>query len=271
MDVFNSLTKNQQQKLVNIGLKSWYEVLGYTPFRIQRIVPFREHSEDSQVLYVLNGVLQSFHQRKNYFLLDIDTGSATIQLYFFRISPYTRKILYSLQGKVVQTTIRKSSGFWSIDRLSEFKGDSGSRNFILGKGDPDNHYLVPVYHSQGALKSAFFETVHRRQSPSSYRLDIKGLLPENNLLPEVLNLYPIHHPTSLHDWQKHVREWKLFNLYLRFSLVTYHEKQRNHKRQGKAINIDLDFLKGFTSDLPFELSPSQKLTIWELLQEISVD
>jgi RecG-like helicase len=57
-------------------------------------------------------------------------------------------------------------------------------------------------------------------------------------------------------------------VYLRLNLINYLSSEASQKQAIKS-KLDLDFLKSFTSNLDFELTMSQKNSIWEILKEIT--
>jgi RecG-like helicase len=272
MDIFTKLTENQRQKLVKVGIRSWYQLIGYLPYKLDQIKPFGSYVSNDSSYQLLEGILESFSQPKNYFLVKIRHLKGLEELYFFKTSPFTRKMLYALQGKEVQALVQRRGVFFSLDKIAEKRSKRVDNVFVIGSSDPQKTYLVPKYPAKGILKSAFFEMLHRSKKQSDYVLDLRGLVPDDQaLIPKVLDLSTIHQPKSTKDFYMGLRTWKLFNLFLRFSLVRYHEIEQKHDKSAIGISVDIEFLKSFTSKLPFELSQSQKQAIWEVLGEMSVE
>ena len=100
-------------------------------------------------------------------------------------------------------------------------------------------------------------------------INITGLVPKNTIIPQIINLSNIHKPATRQQHFDAFNQWVAFKVFLKIALIQYLEQNKQQKMAKTAI-LDKLFLQRLTSNLPFELSSSQKNTIWDILKEIMI-
>jgi RecG-like helicase len=83
----------------------------------------------------------------------------------------------------------------------------------------------------------------------------------------VINLEKAHKPTNYQDYKNTLDHWISFQVYLKIATNRF-LSQQTQEQFGLASKLDLNFLKSMSQALPFTLSDSQKLAIWQLLQDL---
>jgi RecG-like helicase len=267
----SEISKNQREKLESIGINSLYDLITLLPMDFVPILPFDKFSNNPQprTKYLFQAKLIDVERRqgsfKPYFYLTLQSETKRIQAYYFASSSWTMKSLEV--GNEFQFLLIHSNGFWQVEKMVLTK-DFVSANFILGSAEMSEHLLCR-YHKRGIFMSQFFEQVHSQLLSHHYLLNLEGLVPDNNLIPKVLNLNLLHHPRSILEYQQGVKDWVAFKVFLKISLVQYLETEKEQK-MARAGVLDPQFLGSMISKLPFELSESQLQTTNEILVEIMV-
>lgn len=269
-DLTKILTPARTAKLKQAGVTSLFDLLTTFPRRLQKVEPlttlYNQSKADSQ--YFFTGQLVRIEQRKGRrpFLVLHFEGAFSFSGYYFVTSRYIYSQLK--QNLMYQVLVVKQQSFWSIKSLAPVKDTMDTDNFILGKAE-QKQYLVPIYPKTGPLKSSYYLATHRQIPKLLYILDMEGLIPTTDLIPTKINLYNIHHPTSLEAFNKSRQHWLSLKVFLKLCLIKYVSiDQRSLSTQ--AGELDLAFLKELSGSLPYSLSTSQKNVIWDILQEISI-
>lgn len=260
-------TPNQREKLAQAGFVNMYDFVTYLPYKLDEIEPFNGKSE-SKKKYIWQAKLVKFELRKRnrpFFFLEFSDGSKFLQAYFFVTASYVYSLLKA--GKEFQILFSLQNGLAVVQRLAMVADSQASNKLILGKAIIQK-YTIPRYLKVGQLTNQYFVSMHQRLPDSVYKLDLDGLFKENSLLPKVLNLKQIHSPDNPESYFETKKKWTSLNVYLRLNLINYLNFQASQKQSIQA-KLDLDFLKSFTSKLDFELTISQKNSIWEILQEVT--
>ncbi len=263
-------TPLQIQKLEKVGITNLYDFITYLPYDLTEIKPLENIHDlpEEKITYLWNAKLVNITQKKaqkNYFILDFD-GGWQLKCYLFSVSKFTYKLLEI--GKEYQLLLKFHSGFWNIEKFSLKKDAINKYNFILGQAEL-RPYLVAKYLRIETLTGAEIVALHRRLKPIDYVLNLQGLVPKSSILKEILDLGGIHHPKSAKHYQESLSSWTTFRVFLRLCLLKYIELKRVDK-PAKIGHLDVDFLRNLTHKLPFELSSSQKQTVWDILREITL-
>lgn len=264
------LTLEQSRKLNLAGFKSIYDIITYLPFDLQNIKPLKNtHTQpNSDTIYLWSGKLVNITHRRGgqqFLVLDFE-GTQPLKAYLFSIAKYTMASL--ILNKKYQLLLIYRKGFWSIDKFALQQENLISHPFILGKMNAKD-YTLPKYSKIGPLHSGYFNQIHKRLKHQDYILNLKGLLPENDIIPESLDLSKIHYPHNLMEYEQTLHSWIALKVFLRMSLDKFVSLNSANKC-ARSGNLNIDFLKHLSSTLPFKLSPTQKTTIWDILQEITV-
>jgi RecG-like helicase len=264
------LSKNQIQKLSGVGINNLYSLITYLPYTIEEIRSLESiFSNQNQKLFwqaTLKNIEQKQGNAKSYYLLDFTDNTKTIKCFYFVGGDYAKKIL-KLNQKY-DLYLSQKNNYFTIEKIKEITEENLPNNSLTTAQNTSKNNILQVKYSQNTfLKSAFFEQLHKQLPDSIYLLDLSGLIPKNSLIPQVINLKKIHKPKTKNEFLEAKKEWTSMQVFLYISLLKY--VNDNQKQSvARSSKLDLDFLKKLTSNLPFELSVSQKQTIWDILQSI---
>ena len=131
--------------------------------------------------------------------------------------------------------------------------------------------LVPVYPETKGLTSKGIRFVLQ---PILVRLATQiDWLPEETRtahdLPELNQaLHNIHFPERIDDAERAKRRFAFEDLFL-LQLLNLKQKLRLAQTKAPVISTDLELLKNVLGELPFELTQSQKRSLWEILQDLA--
>jgi ATP-dependent DNA helicase RecG len=263
------LTPLQVEKLKKANIHTLYQLITYFPYKLDLIKPF--HLSDRQVgqKYLLNGFIVRFEivsRGVKFIKLDV-SGSDNIQLYLFNSAPYIMKLLH--QKSEFQFIILNKNGFWTIEKFAEKKELNSKKIFVLGRAKLKEYY-IPRYERILALTDGTLQSIHQRLQPLDYLLNLEGLVPtnENSLMSQQINLALIHHPLGTTSYQQTAKQFTSLQVFLRVALLKQINLM-NQKKLGVATNLDLEYIKSVSDSLPYTLSPTQKSTIWDLIQDLS--
>lgn len=130
-------------------------------------------------------------------------------------------------------------------------------------------HLLPVYHAIRGLKSQTVRKVLEELRP------LMSVLPET--LPDKLitrehlmgrseAIQTMHFPKNLDD-VKRARDRLAFEELFELLLASQLNKQANTKLTGWKIPFEQQVVKGFVSQLPFQLTGAQRRAAWDILQD----
>ncbi len=271
-DLAKKLSTQEINKLKTAKIYSLYDLITFLPSGMIRVLPFYQFSPKTtdRPKYLDQAILQKITHKtskKKFLVLDwhSQTCNRFYQTYLFSITKFTLKTLQV--NKEYQLLLSYRNGFWGLDKYALFAGDTNDQVLKLGKSKIKD-YLEVYYPQVGFLKSNFFKSVHNKLSPQDYVLNLEGLVPPNDIFPTIIDLQNIHKPTNYDSYKQTLDYWISFQVYLKVAVNHFLSSQVNQK-QGLASQIEIDFLKSIVKQLPFELSYSQKVAIWELLQSLS--
>ena len=133
--------------------------------------------------------------------------------------------------------------------------------------------LVPVYPQHDKITSQWLrEKIYPLQSLAD---EFEENLPENilkkeGLLSKAEAVREIHFPSSVEKLEK-AQERLAFEELFGIQLNTLKRKKKwaeENEGKGKSFPMDLNFIKSFLGTLPFELTESQKISLYEILKDI---
>jgi RecG-like helicase len=276
------LSKSQIQNLNIAGIHSLYELLIFLPYGLENLEPIENYfgknyiddfgeteNSETKSKYIFQGKLITFTKNQgktgqSYFYLTFQSQNRTVNCYYFASSPYAAKNL--IIGNEFQMVLINNNNLWSVEKIVEYKGYTDSETYKLGQAEIKK-YLLPKYSKTGFLTSPFFSQVFNQIPKVFFQLDLNGLVPTNPIIESKIDFWNIHHPSSVTQYHKTLQQWIGLRVFLKLTLIQYLEKNKE-KRYAKASNIDLQFLKNLSCNLPFELSLSQKNAIWSILSEV---
>lgn len=256
------LSANQITKLKIVGIDDVYKLITNLPTGIEIILPLEKGTQiEDKTKYNWRAELTNFEKKQGkhtfYWLLQFRFENRAISVYYFANTSFTQNTLKI--GSLYDLHLTRKEGLWSLNKIKISTAQDSQPK--------PTRIIRTKYAKRGFLQSAFFEQVHKQLAPAVYSLELKGLVPTNDIIPQTLNLYSLHQPNSEQEYLKCLNQWIALKVYLKVSVMKSLEVSKIQKK-AKAAKFELDFLKELTTNLPFELSVSQKQTIWELLHEI---
>jgi ATP-dependent DNA helicase RecG len=143
-------------------------------------------------------------------------------------------------------------------------GEAGEQEF--------NHTgrLVPVYPETQGLTSRGIRFV--TQQLFRYKPIFKEWIPEAILeefhFPTLeAAIHEIHFPRTIEEAQAARARFSFEDLFL-LQLITLREKMKLATVHAPAMMVDIEWVKELLAKLPFELTPSQKKSLWEIIQDM---
>jgi RecG-like helicase len=272
LDLSERLSSKQVARLKAAGIRTLYDLITYLPSGVYRILPLSKFDREAidRPRYLDQAILQKVIEkqtRRRFLLLEwrSQVTNWTYQTYFFSLTKFTLKSLRV--GEIYQLLLVYQNNFWNLEKYSLYKTTtSTNQQLVLGSSVIKDY--VAVYYSQlGGLNSNFFKLVHNKLLSHDYILNLTGLVLPNDIFPVVINLEKAHKPTNYQDYKNTLDHWISFQVYLKIATNRF-LSQQTQEQFGLASKLDLNFLKSMSQALPFTLSDSQKLAIWQLLQDL---
>lgn len=131
--------------------------------------------------------------------------------------------------------------------------------------------LVPIYPETKGLTSRgirfFVQLILKKLSPPPEWLPPE-VLEENNFSDVKTTLQKIHFPQKIEEAELAKDRFAFENLFL-LQLINFKQKLKLAEEKSPAIKTDIQNLKEIISELPFELTFSQKKALWEIIQDLA--
>lgn len=207
----------------------------------------------------------TFRRRMTIVEAKVRDDSGAIRAVWFN-QPYLKNILrpgikLNLAGKVTAG----EEGLYLSHPIYELAPRSKSQNTA------HTARLVPIYPETQGLTSKglrfLIQPLLERLPPLT-----EWLPPEVRLahkLPEINTAFRnIHFPRRLEDAVQAKRRFALENIFL-LQLANLQQKLKLAHHRAPPIAVDLNWLKQILARLPFELTLSQKRSLWEILQDMA--
>lgn len=250
-----------EARLAKLGM-NLYKFITYLPFRLEVISPNLYVKAD---LYHLEGRITNIIDKGKFLNCNILTKTGEVNFFDFgkKIS-YLRNFNNS---RSYQITITKSNDYYNLVEI-EPKSNITSNEFILGSLEP-KEYFRPVYTLlTHQLRSKQINKIHSYLKPSSYLLNLEGLIPKNKLIPQVLDLRPLHKPYSKHEFDSTMKDWTNFQTWL--NLVFLDSLETIEPNYDTLITPHYEGLLGdFKKATNIDLSKTQVETINSILNQIT--
>jgi RecG-like helicase len=265
--LFDRMSVDQAHKLESVGIRTIYDLIVYFPYKLDKIIPLEDFKQHPyHVLFLAHAQLVTVRRKPGkqpILILELETKIGLITAYVFSVATFT---LASLTiGTEYQFIMSQKNGFWSVEKFAQLSKKE-SIYFHLGRS-PVRSYIIPRYSKIGPLQSSFFETVHRQLKPSDYILNINGLVPDQSIIPQLIDMSRIHHPSSHDEYDITYRDFLALKVFLRLTLMRYNE-YISKKEYARPTELDKEYLQQVTKKLPYSLSQSQKIAIWDILQSL---
>ncbi|QHZ51422.1 ATP-dependent DNA helicase RecG [Paenibacillus larvae subsp. larvae] len=253
------------EDLAALGIHTAAQLIAYFPFRYEdyRLRDLSEVKDGERITVQGNligaPVLQRYGRKSRLSCKVVIDHFFVTAVWFNR--PFLKDKLAS--GKEIRLT-----GKWDARRKqltvseSEFPGNSDS---LTGT-------LQPVYSLTGSLTQKSIRKMIQ-QALKQFGNLIQEVLPADfvkryQLLPRKQAVALIHQPSGLEDGKQARRRMVYEELFF-FQLKMHAFKAITRKRaDGLAQQVDLPKIRSFVKSLPFELTPSQKQVVGEILHDM---
>lgn len=261
------------KRLRNLGLKTARDLIWHFPTRYEdfsKIYKIAELEPGQQA--TIQGIVEEIGTRRTWrkhmtiveaFIAD-DTGS--IRAVWFN-QPYVANVLR--QGRLVNF-----SGRVSLSEDGEmYLSHPAYETVAAGNKKQETKHtarLVPVYPETRGLTS---KGLRYLVQPILKNLEqLPEWLPEETLsennFPEINRaLSDIHFPDNIDDALLAQKRFSFEGLFL-LQLANLRQKLKLAQEKAPVIKTDIEHIKQILKELPFELTLSQKKSLWEIMQDM---
>ncbi len=254
--------EKRAETLKTLGIETIEDLLTYYPFRYDDIQEKQLVELNDQEKVVLKGVVLSdpavshFGYRKSRLTFRMMQEQAVILVTFFN-QPY-------LKEQIRETAEIAVYGKWDAKRqaLTGIK--------ILSTASKED--FSPIYHVNKQIRQGTLVKLIRLAFDvyGEYITEIlpQPLLEQYHLIDRKQAMWHMHFPENKEDNQKS-RERLIFEEFFLFQMSMQQLRYRDKKEQaGLKIAYDLNRLKAFIQQLPFELTDAQKRVTNEICRDL---
>ena len=267
-DLKKFFSLKQVQRLQVSNIMNLYDFISYLPFDLKSILPLQNGNLNSQDWFLLEGQILAFEHRQGkspFFTINFQTSyNFHLKIYWFVRGKWAFNFLKV--GEFYQLIVNFQEPFYNLIKISEKKSSLNLDSFEIGRAEM-KPYILPKYSKLGSLVSNDLQRLHQKIPKQYYQLNLTGLLPNNSIIPSVLDLSRIHKPKNQVDFYKGQQDWIALQTFLKLFLLKTINFEKGQEF-GFKTRFSVDFLKKLSHNLDFNLSNSQKLVIWDILQEI---
>ncbi len=272
-------------KLKKLEIKTVKDLLWHFPtryedfsriYQIADLVPHQEATIQGRIVEVASRRTWRRHMFIVEALISDETGS--IKAVWFN-QPYIRNILRpgrlaNFSGKVTfgEGSLYLSNPTYELISQAQRYADQGQTNL---RGWPPNTRhtarIVPIYPETKGFTSKGFrfliksvlDEIEKIPEPLPKEILEKEGLPEINTA-----LQDIHFPAAIDDALVAKKRFAFEDLFF-LQLHALSEKLKLAQEKAAAIKTDIEEIKKLIKRLPFELTLSQKKSLWEILKDIA--
>ncbi|MFC1700687.1 ATP-dependent DNA helicase RecG [Patescibacteria group bacterium] len=257
------------RKLRKVGIKTIGDLLYYFPYRYDdysQIIPI-ENLQIGEVSTIQGKVLEinnirTWKRKMNITEAIVQDDSGAIRAVWFN-QPY-------LAQTIKQDCVINLSGKISLSKKNICFSNP---TYEIIHNDDFTHTgrLIPIYHETQGLSSRYLRYLIK---PYLYLTnEINDFLPlqirnEFNLIDLNTAINQIHFPNNLNT-AKSAKERLAFDELLLIQLTILKQKQNLSKQKAIPISFNKELIKKFVKNLPFKLTNDQRISAWEIFQDIS--
>ncbi|MEK7500784.1 MAG: OB-fold nucleic acid binding domain-containing protein, partial [Patescibacteria group bacterium] len=259
-------------KLHRLGIKRVQDLLMHLPFRyedfsnIKKIADLAAGEKATITAKILNiGNKRTWKRHLNITEALLEDETAPIRAVWFNQPYLTQTLKKELWVNISGKVSLDNMGLYFSNPVFEVLGLEVSERETLHTAG-----LVPIYPETEGITSRWL------------RLKIKSLLdnlpPPADFLPPLIvkefGLIPLNHALRQIHFPKNqtqaenAKKRMAFNDLFLLQLFTAQEKQKLKAQSALPLTIDLPLVKDFIGSLPFQLTNSQKLAAWQILQDL---
>ncbi len=261
------------ERLQKLEIETVKNLLWHFPFRyedfsqISKIADLKI-GETATISGVISDIKPHRTWKRRMFIVEAliadDTGSIKA-IWFnqrFLLSILKKGKLINLAGKVVEAP--KGGICLSHPTYELVTSDKRQETRHTGR-------LVPIYPETKRLTSKalrflikpILERLERINDPVPFEILKQHNFPEINLA-----LRQIHFPENLKQAKTAKKRFAFEDLFF-LQLANLRQRLKLSKEKAWAFQIDIDYIKDLISDLPFVLTKSQKMALWEILKDLN--
>lgn len=261
-----------EKKLEKLGIKTINDLIFYFPYRYEKY-EICENLNKIKVNIPINIKVKidlirnkrSLRRRMTITEAIVSDEHGSLEVIWFN-QPFLSKNLkngdeISLAGKIIISNgrlIMNSPVYEKINKNEEPIHTQG---------------IVPIYNltyglTQKQLRFFIKKISHNFSKITEYLP--KETLKRQNLININESLQKIHFPQKDQDIETAINYFKFLELFL-FQLKSYFLQKDLETKKANKLEIKIEKIKEFISNLPFELTDDQKKSAWEILQETNSD
>ena len=275
-----------QKRLKKIGIKTVQDLLFHFPHRyedLSNIVPISQ-AEPGKTVCIQGQIIEIRNLRtlrKKMYITEakVSDESGKIQVTWFN-QPYLINALKKgdfvfLAGKMVSKNGKKYLSSPSYEKVpSQFIESLDVNHSLTNKKKYDSVHtgrIIPVYPETEGVSSRWLRFIIKPLL-TKIKYKISETLPEeirknNELLPIQEAIWQIHFPETL-EKAKLAKKRFAFEELFDLALVILGEKIKLAKEKAISIPLNLEPIKNFINNLPFQLTDDQKKSAWQILKDL---
>ena len=256
--------------LAKVGVKTVRELLNYFPYRYEDYSKVKKISElipgETVSLEVELVSIEARRSRKSKIMVTEaivkdDTDELTVKWFNqpFLVKSFKTGTKLSLAG-----IVDKRDDLVLVNPRYEKISESNSETTHTGR-------IVPIYPRSGSVGEKRLRSAMKESLVATDRL--VDVLPESvredESFPSLSDaIKTIHFPDTMQELERAVERLKFDELFLHQLLFA--EVRKDRKQQiAYQIPVNESELKSFSSSLSFELTPAQKVSAWDIVQDLS--
>lgn len=252
--ILDKLSKNRIEVI--------YDVLNVIPTKYDFYLHLTPIEQLDEGTHAVRGKVLVRENRRIYFFLKIDDGTGFLSCKWFNITPFLRKILYSIKvgdEAVVSGKVSHFGIFWEMHHpliAKEFKKRIDITYPVIG--GLESKRISKAIRDAFSEAPPFFDYL-------PYFIIRKRKFP---FLSEMLrNIHLPKTPPEIGSYKKRLRYEELFLLNLAYQRM----KQENKEKKAITININDKVLQILESKLPFKLTHAQQRSLKEIISDLKKD
>ncbi len=264
-----------QKRLKRLGIKTAGQLLFHFPHRYEdfsNVIPIAEVKKgetvsiQGKILDIKN--IRTFRKRMVLTQALVGDKSGSLQIVWFN-QPYLINSLKKgdclfLAGKMNQS---KSGRYLSSPAYEKASDEIQFRNSDL----IHTGRLVPVYPETEGLSSKWLRFIVKPlldKLANKMSDPIPDFLVKKHNFPALTEaLWQIHFPDSLQLAEKAKKRFSFEELFF-LSLFVLREGGKLTGEKAASMALNLELIKGFVKNLPFQLTDDQKKVCWQILQDL---
>jgi len=275
LSLLRGLTPRFLKLLQKLGIETARDLLWHFPARYEDFSQIYKIAELEPGQHAtVRGVIENVKSRRTWqrhialVEAEISDDSGTIRAVWFnqpylasalrpgRIANFAGKVSMSDEGELYLSHP-------AYELIGNQKSDIRSQTMHTAR-------LVPIYPETYGLTSRGLRFLIQPILKSVERFPewIPGEILKENDLPEINRaLYSIHFPQNIEDAATAKKRFVFEDLFL-LQLYNLEQKLKLAEETAPAVKTDIERLKNLIAELPFELTQSQKKSLWEIIQDL---